>query len=116
MGKSNSESAETALIPKLGPISASDLKLNSSTIYEGLDGKPNLSPAWDAVVPSQDVELLNYRIPAERLLFRPEWSESARASSTLKIVEPAAPAEPEGPKSPEPFAKYIRQEKKEASA
>lgn len=116
MGKSNSESAETALIPKLGPISASDLKLNSSTIYTGLDGKPNLSPAWDAVVPSQDVELLNYRIPAERLLFRPEWSESARLSSTLKIVEPAAPAEPEGPKSPEPFAKYIRQEKKEGSA
>jgi hypothetical protein len=112
MGTLNSENAGTALIPKLGPILASELKLNSSTIYEGLDGKPTLTPAWDALLPLQDVELSNYRIPAESLLFHPEPSELAYSSSTLGIVEPASPTEGDRPEPPEPFAKYIRREKK----
>jgi hypothetical protein len=129
-----------SLIPELGPISPDVLKFRSSRIYEGLPGGPSeavmipsrvegqevspvegppvkLIPDWDAVVPSLNRELLNYRIESESISFQPERLKTSQRSSEVEFSELAKPQPPQPPEPapPDPFAKYIRQEKKEAS-
>jgi hypothetical protein len=136
----NWESMKKSLIPELGPISPDVLKFRSSRIYEGLPGGPSeavmipsrvegqevspvegppvkLIPDWDAVVPSLNRELLNYRIESESISFQPERLKTSQRSSEVEFSELAKPQPPQPPEPapPDPFAKYIRQEKKEAS-
>jgi len=90
----NSDNAKTALIPVLGPISGSDLEFKSSRIYEGLDHKPVLQPAWNAILPLQNLELLSFRIKPETNGFAAQSLESASLSSRSQFHELPQTPEP----------------------
>jgi hypothetical protein len=108
-GKSKSDDAKHALIPQLEPVSDSVLNLNTSTIYDGLERKPVLTPTWNTVLPSLNVELSKYRIPPEKLSFEPKRPELASSTSTLpsvEVAEPEATAQGTSGESAVPDPKY----------
>jgi hypothetical protein len=110
------EKTETSLVPSLGPISPEILEFQSSKISMG--GKPSagLCPAWRAPSPIENLELWNFRIGQESLLSTPERPEIAFPTSKIGFVGGSTVEPPVHPEPLEPFAKYIRQEKKEGSA
>jgi hypothetical protein len=110
------EKAETGLVPSLQPISPEILNLRTSKISEG--GKPSAGvyPAWRAPGPLENSEVWNFRIGQESLVSTPERPEITLSTSEMDIVGGSRIETPARPEPLEPFAKYIRQEKKEGSA
>ena len=96
--RSNDE--KTALIPGLSPISGPDLDLTTSQIYEGLDRRPDLQPAWDTILPIQNCQVVRFRIEPETTGFAPERLESAALTSQLPIEKNLSGAQLPQPLTP----------------